>query len=162
MSARFSIGAVVTVTFVVLGAVLVLLPFVWMLALSVKPDAEIFAPGIDLLPSRIEWRNYAKAFAEAPLFRFLFNGVVVCAGILVFQILTVTTRPVVGVESSDVVHVRPLVRLADVGEGNAVHDFLHRGHGLLPGVQHPSRGNGVGHVLPQAFLRPGQRPVQDM
>lgn len=73
--------------FVVLGAVLVLLPFVWMLSLSVKPAAEIFAPGIDLLPSRIEWRNYAKAFAEVPLFRFLFNGMVVCAGILVFQIL---------------------------------------------------------------------------
>ena len=87
MSARFSIGAVVTGTFVVLGAVLVLLPFVWMLSLSVKPAAEIFAPGIDLLPSRIEWRNYAKAFAEVPLFRFLFNGMVVCAGILVFQIL---------------------------------------------------------------------------
>lgn len=87
MSARFSIGEVVTVPFVVLGAVLVLLPFVWMLSLSVKPAAEIFAPGIDLLPSRIEWRNYAKAFAEVPLFRFLFNGMVVCAGILVFQIL---------------------------------------------------------------------------
>lgn len=87
MSARFSIGAVVTGTFVVLGAVLVLLPFAWMLSLSVKPAAEIFAPGIDLLPSRIEWRNYAKAFAEVPLFRFLFNGMVVCAGILVFQIL---------------------------------------------------------------------------
>ncbi|MCY4486338.1 MAG: carbohydrate ABC transporter permease [Deltaproteobacteria bacterium] len=87
MRARFSLGQAIMLAFLAVGAALVLLPFVWMLSLSIKPPAEIFAPGIDLVPSRIEWRNYLKAFAEVPLFRFLFNGVVVCAGILFFQIL---------------------------------------------------------------------------
>jgi len=71
----------------VLGAALVFLPFFWMLSLSVKPADEIFTAGIDLLPSRVEWRNYVKAFTEVDLARFLFNGAVVCGGILVFQIL---------------------------------------------------------------------------
>ena len=71
----------------ILGAAVVLLPFFWMLSLSLKPADEIFAPGIDLLPSRIEWRNYLKAFEEVPLHRYLLNGVIVCGGILAFQIL---------------------------------------------------------------------------
>ena len=69
------------------GALLVLAPFVWMISLSLKPPAEIFAPGIDLVPNRFEWRNYAKAFTDVPLTLFLLNGVLVCGGILVLQIL---------------------------------------------------------------------------
>ncbi|RFU14012.1 carbohydrate ABC transporter permease [Rhodobacteraceae bacterium W635] len=69
------------------GAALVLLPFVWMLSLSLKPAGEIFADGIAIFPSRIEWSNYARAFTEVPLARFLLNGAIVCTGILVFQIL---------------------------------------------------------------------------
>lgn len=33
-----------------LGAVVVLLPFVWMLSLSVKPENEIYTPTIHFLP----------------------------------------------------------------------------------------------------------------
>jgi multiple sugar transport system permease protein len=73
--------------FLLTGAAIVLLPFYWMITLSLKPADEIFTSGIDLLPSRIEWNNYLKAFREVPLARFLFNGTVVCAGILFFQLL---------------------------------------------------------------------------
>lgn len=71
----------------ILGAAIVLLPFFWLLSVSLKPAGEIFTPHIDLLPSRLEWSNYARAFTEVPLARFLLNGVIVCGGILVLQIL---------------------------------------------------------------------------
>ena len=87
MMSRSRFGPAVILALLLVGAAFVLLPFFWMLSLSVKSAAEIFAPTIDLFPSRMEWRNYAKAFSEVPLHRFLFNGVVVCAGILVFQII---------------------------------------------------------------------------
>jgi multiple sugar transport system permease protein len=64
-----------------------LAPFVWMLSLSVKPPGEIFHASFSLLPER--WyavQNYAKALTATPLPRFMLNGVVVCAGILVLQI----------------------------------------------------------------------------
>ena len=70
-----------------LGAAIILLPFVWMISLSLKPADEIFTVGIDLLPSRIEWRNYVEAFTRVDLSLYLLNGVIVCVGILVFQIL---------------------------------------------------------------------------
>lgn len=71
----------------VLGAVLVVLPFVWMISLSLKPPAEIFTEGIDLVPNRVAWENYLEAFQAVPLLRFLINGVIVCAGILAAQLL---------------------------------------------------------------------------
>lgn len=78
---------VLIVALLVAGAAVVLLPFAFMLSFSLKPAAEIFAPGLDLLPDRIAWRNYVQAFTDVPLVGFLLNGVIVCAGILVFQIL---------------------------------------------------------------------------
>ena len=81
------VSRLLAVTALIAGAGLVLLPFIWMLSLSLKPSGEIFADGIAILPSRIEWANYARAFTEVPLARFLLNGVIVCTGILVFQIL---------------------------------------------------------------------------
>ncbi len=87
MSAKKVIKNGVMLAFLLAGAMLILLPFFWMLSLSLKPADEIFAPGIDFFPSRLEWRNYVKAFQEVPLLRFLMNGVIVCGAILFFQIL---------------------------------------------------------------------------
>jgi len=69
------------------GAVL-LLPFVWMLALSVKPPGEIFRAGFSLLPD--QWHaaeNYGRALTTAPLPRFMLNGVLVCGAILALQVV---------------------------------------------------------------------------
>ena len=87
MTARGLLGRTATLTVLCLGAALVLIPFVWMISLSLKPAAEIFSPDFTLLPSQISWQNYVKAFTEVPLHRFLLNGVIVCFGILFFQLL---------------------------------------------------------------------------
>lgn len=70
------------------GAMLYLLPFVWMVSTSLKPADEVFREGFYLLPQN--WaaiENYARALTQVPLLRYLFNGVVVCAGILILQVL---------------------------------------------------------------------------
>lgn len=87
MMAHRLLGRAATLAVLCLGAALVLVPFVWMISLSLKPAAEIFSPDFTLLPAQIEWRNYIKAFTEVPLHRFLLNGVIVCFGILFFQLL---------------------------------------------------------------------------
>ncbi|MFV2091765.1 MAG: carbohydrate ABC transporter permease [Hyphomicrobiales bacterium] len=69
------------------GAGLILLPFFWMVSLSLKPADEIFAPGIDFFPSRVEWQNYVKAFQDTNLLRYLLNGVIVVTAILFLQIV---------------------------------------------------------------------------
>lgn len=74
--------------FLLTGAAFVLLPFVWMLVTSIKPPDEIFTATLRLWPrhfSAVE--NYQRALTSAPLLRFALNGLIVCAGILVVQLL---------------------------------------------------------------------------
>ncbi|MCC6867698.1 MAG: carbohydrate ABC transporter permease [Burkholderiales bacterium] len=70
------------------GAAFTLLPFVWMLATSVKPPDEIFTATLRLWPQRFAAvENYRLALTSAPLLRFALNGLIVCAGILTVQLL---------------------------------------------------------------------------
>lgn len=70
------------------GAALMLLPFVWMIATAAKPAVEIFTSEVHFIPRHFAmWENLATAFGKAPLLRFLLNGVIVTATILVLQVL---------------------------------------------------------------------------
>lgn len=67
---------------------LVLVPFIWMVSLSLKPPAELFSSSFRLLPEH--WfavENYTSALTAAPLPRYMLNGVLVCVAILLLQII---------------------------------------------------------------------------
>ncbi len=69
-------------------AVVMLIPYVWMLAVSVKPADEVFRASLTLLPER--WaliENYGKVLRTIPVVTFVTNGLIVCFGILFFQLL---------------------------------------------------------------------------
>jgi multiple sugar transport system permease protein len=71
-----------------IAAVVVLVPYVWMLAVSVKPQDEVFRASLHLLPER--WaliENYGKVLRTIPVLTFVINGLIVCLGILFFQLL---------------------------------------------------------------------------
>jgi multiple sugar transport system permease protein len=69
-------------------SVVILLPFVWMVAVSIKPPSEVFSSSLSLIPTRFHgFENYGRVLREVPVGRMLINGVIVCAGILFFQIL---------------------------------------------------------------------------
>lgn len=70
-----------------LGAAAVFLPFFWMLSLSFKTAPEIFTARIALLPEGLYWQNYAAALTRTKLPLYLWNGVIVCGGVLIFQLL---------------------------------------------------------------------------
>ncbi|TPG57800.1 carbohydrate ABC transporter permease [Roseomonas nepalensis] len=70
------------------GAAFMLLPFVWMIATSLKPPEEVFSATLQLLPNRFHGaENYGFALTQAPLVRFALNGAIVCLGILAVQLL---------------------------------------------------------------------------
>jgi len=65
-----------------------LLPFLWMVSLSLKSPGEMFQASFSLWPrdfSAIE--NYSTALTAAPLPRFMLNGAFVCIAILTLQLL---------------------------------------------------------------------------
>ena len=70
------------------GAMFILLPFVWMVITSLKSPAEIFAVDFSLWPKHFNAvDNYSHALHRVPLLRFALNGVIVCGGILIVQLL---------------------------------------------------------------------------
>lgn len=70
------------------GAIFMLLPLLFMVVSSFKPPAEIFEATFRLWPRNFHGlKNFETAMAMAPLLRFLLNGLIVCAGILLVQLL---------------------------------------------------------------------------
>jgi len=70
------------------GSLLMLMPFAWMLATAFRAPSEIFE--VSLLPWPRTWfgfGHFAEVFRSVPIGRFMLNGVVVCAGILLVQLL---------------------------------------------------------------------------
>lgn len=62
---------------VTLGAVIMLLPFAWMISTSFKAENEIFTVPIRWLPSRITLQNYTKALQVVPIFKCMLNTLII-------------------------------------------------------------------------------------
>lgn len=82
-----SLGAMLSLGLIALGAAGILLPFAWMVSVSLKPHAEIFTTDVTLFPRHVTFENYWKAITETQIPRFLLNGVIVTGGILFLQLL---------------------------------------------------------------------------
>jgi multiple sugar transport system permease protein len=81
-------AAIVRHAVLLITSALILVPFVWMVSLSLKPPGEMFRSSFSLLPEHWDVvENYTKALTGAPLPRYMLNGVIVCAAILALQIL---------------------------------------------------------------------------
>lgn len=80
-------SSMISLGFVAFGAVIILLPFVWMISVSLKPHAEVFTTDISLFPKAPTLHNYWHAISQTDIPLYLFNGVVVTAGILILQLL---------------------------------------------------------------------------
>lgn len=69
-------------------AFLFMAPYIWMVAASMKPLDELFRSSVSLIPQTF-WGhvNYGRVLSEVPAARYLMNGVIVCGGILIFQLI---------------------------------------------------------------------------
>ncbi len=71
------------------GAVVFILPFVWMLSTSLKPLNETMTVPPRWLPSHIQWDNYPRAIEEMKMFwRYTGNTVYLCAMTVIGTVLS--------------------------------------------------------------------------
>ncbi|MCC6457817.1 MAG: carbohydrate ABC transporter permease [Caldilineaceae bacterium] len=63
-----------------LGAVLFMVPFLWMLSSSLKSLAEVQTWPVVWLPSEILWQNYPEVFVRTPFARYLLNSTIITFG----------------------------------------------------------------------------------
>lgn len=69
-------------------ALVIGLPFFWMLVTSLKKSGDVFNFS-QLLPPDPQWANYARAWTKAPFGRYLFNSTFTSVAILLGQYLTI-------------------------------------------------------------------------
>ncbi len=60
--------------FLSVGAVLILLPFIWMLSTSFKPAEDVLSTTPRLIPRNPTFENYTYAWSSASFGRFMFNS----------------------------------------------------------------------------------------
>lgn len=89
VSPREAFGTFCRHGILIVMALFILAPFLWMLSISLKSPQEIFESVLHFWPHH--WyalENYSTAVLAAPLVRCLLNGAFVCSVILACQILT--------------------------------------------------------------------------
>lgn len=59
------------------AAFIFMLPFLWMLSTSLKPDEQLFAYPPIWIPSPVQWSNYPDTVTYIPFFRYLWNTTVI-------------------------------------------------------------------------------------
>jgi multiple sugar transport system permease protein len=70
------------------ASLVMLLPFIWMVMVSLAPQGEVYSGALWLHPSlEAAQKNYGFALSRAPLLRYMFNGAAVCFSILLLQLL---------------------------------------------------------------------------
>ncbi|MFH1778599.1 MAG: carbohydrate ABC transporter permease [Candidatus Omnitrophota bacterium] len=79
-------------TLLTLGAVTMILPFLWMVATSLKELNAIYVQPKNwvqmFMPTSFIWQNYVKAFQVVPFARFYLNSVLVAICVTLGQVLT--------------------------------------------------------------------------
>lgn len=80
-----------TVLYIVLIviAVIMVIPFLWMLSASVKPDREVFQMNPFVwIPENPRWENYSEIWTKIPMLTFVKNTVFLTIVVTLLQLLT--------------------------------------------------------------------------
>ena len=78
-------------TLLMLGALTMLVPFLWMLSSSFKTLGEVFVFPPQLFGERLVWENYTRITARFDYFAYFRNSMMVSAWVVSFQLITSAT-----------------------------------------------------------------------
>lgn len=73
------------------GAILMMMPFAWMLSTSVRSGSESFSLPPQWLPRSVHLENYQTVLDELPFFQFILNSLEVSTLITIGQLVTCST-----------------------------------------------------------------------
>ncbi len=82
------VGRLVAYAALLVIALLMLFPFLWMVATSLTSDSQLFVTPPQLIPSPAQPENYTRVADLFPMGRFLFNSILVAAISTTLQVTT--------------------------------------------------------------------------
>lgn len=82
-------GKVIVYVILILIALVMIIPFLWMLSASIKSDREVFQMNPFVwIPENPRWRNYADIWTKIPFLKFVENTVFLTIVVTLLQLLT--------------------------------------------------------------------------
>lgn len=85
---KMTMGKIVLYVVLIFIAIIMLVPFAWMLSASLKLDKDVFTMPIKWIPDEPRWDNYIRIWKTIPLFTFLKNTVKLTVIITCLQLFT--------------------------------------------------------------------------
>jgi multiple sugar transport system permease protein len=84
----FTLGRAIRLIVLSFGALIFLAPYIVMISTAGKAQSDIFSSSLSLIPQHWSYiANFTKALTRVSMTTLLWNGVVVCALIFVFQVM---------------------------------------------------------------------------
>lgn len=83
---RAQAGRLARHTILILGSVVVVVPFLWMFTTSLQTRAETYTNS-SILPTSWHWENYLRAWQSAPFAQYYLNSLVMAVGIVVGHLI---------------------------------------------------------------------------
>lgn len=78
--------SIVGIALLLLAALFIVFPFVWMLLTSFKTEADVFSSPGDLLPRVFTLDNYVAVWSQLPFARLFLNSVIFAGGVTVLSV----------------------------------------------------------------------------
>ncbi len=72
---------------IIIGAISMLAPFIWMISVSFMTDFQIFSVPVKIIPNPLILDNYINVFSKLPITRFFLNSLFVAVTTTVFQVI---------------------------------------------------------------------------
>jgi len=85
---RKRLGDIITWIILLLGGVIFVLPFIWMVSSSLKPLRELYQFPPSFIPKDIQWENYIEVWRRLPFERFYLNTSFVAVSVTVGSVFT--------------------------------------------------------------------------
>lgn len=85
---RYRMGYWVSMLLLLLFSIIILAPFAWVVATSLRLPAESFSVPPQWIPINPDFSNYEQVFARIPFWRQIFNSFIVSVTIVVGQLIT--------------------------------------------------------------------------
>ncbi|HEX6551534.1 MAG TPA: carbohydrate ABC transporter permease [Ktedonobacteraceae bacterium] len=72
----------------IIGAIIMVVPFLWMVVTSLMTTAQAFAVPPSFIPNPFMWANYPQSFSALPFNLAYMNSAIVAVSVTVFQLIT--------------------------------------------------------------------------
>ncbi|MEZ4862892.1 MAG: carbohydrate ABC transporter permease [Caldilineaceae bacterium] len=83
-----TITNLVAYLFLIGGSIVFLIPLVWMISTSLRPESEVYSYPPKILPDYFLWKNYIKGWAVLPFTTFLQNTLIITISNVVGNLLS--------------------------------------------------------------------------